>query len=106
MKSMEFVDQNLSAKLDELASRLQFLGQDVVPLAEVRDLVEQLQTERDQLRQQVKELESERDRLRTEHKMLLHAWADLRFSEEELERREQEPGGCSLAEIWQRLEQA
>jgi len=37
------------------------------------------------------------------YKEMLFAWADSHLSEEELEQRRQEPGGRTLAEIWQRL---
>ena len=36
---------------------------------------------------------------------LLLAWADVHFPIEEMERRRQDPGGRSLAEIWKSLGQ-
>jgi len=35
---------------------------------------------------------------------LLYDWANAQVSDEELERRRQQPGGRTLAEIWSRLE--
>ena len=37
---------------------------------------------------------------------LLYDWANAQVSDEELERRRQQPGGRALAEIWARLENA
>jgi hypothetical protein len=37
---------------------------------------------------------------------LLYDWANAQVSEEELDRRRQEPGGRTLAEIWARLRSA
>lgn len=37
---------------------------------------------------------------------LLLAWADVHFPVEEMERRRQEPGGRTLAEIWKSLGKA
>jgi hypothetical protein len=38
-----------------------------------------------------------------DYKDLLVDWSKARVSDEELDRRMQEPGGCTLAEIWERL---
>jgi hypothetical protein len=54
----------------------------------------------------VGQLQAECDRLRAERGHFMHAWADLAISEEELDRRSQEAGGCSLDELMQRLEKA
>src|SRR5262249_8357927 len=91
-------EQALPAKLVEVTSRLESLGHDLLSVAELRRFVEQLQAERDLLRRRVATLEAERSQL-------LHAWANQLVSEEELERRSREPGGCSLAELLARLEQ-
>lgn len=40
------------------------------------------------------------------YRELLLAWSREHISDEELERRMQEPGGRTLAEIWKRLGQA
>jgi hypothetical protein len=37
------------------------------------------------------------------YRQLLVAWSQAEVSDEELRLRASEPGGCSLAEIWQRL---
>jgi hypothetical protein len=37
---------------------------------------------------------------------LLYDWANAQVSDEELDRRRQQPGGRTLAEIWARLESA
>jgi hypothetical protein len=37
------------------------------------------------------------------HRALLRAWAEAQLSDEELERRRNEPGGKTLAEIWSEL---
>ncbi|HEV2968994.1 MAG TPA: hypothetical protein VGY55_03325 [Pirellulales bacterium] len=37
------------------------------------------------------------------HRQLLRAWAETQISDEELERRRNEPGGRTLDEIWSRL---
>jgi hypothetical protein len=37
------------------------------------------------------------------YRELLVAWSKAHISDEELERRDREPGGRTLAEIWQRL---
>ena len=42
----------------------------------------------------------------TVYRRLLFDWANAQVSEEELQRRLQEPGGRTLAEIWARLEKA
>jgi uncharacterized coiled-coil DUF342 family protein len=104
METNVVVERSLQLRLDEMTSRLELLGRDVGILTELRQLVARLQAERDQLRQHVTQLETERDQLQTERSRLLHAWADLAFTEEELAQAEKEPGGCSLAEIWERLE--
>jgi len=39
-----------------------------------------------------------------EHDPELHRWAEAQISDEELERRAQEPGGRSTAEVLKRLE--
>lgn len=72
--------------------------------AALRAQVVQLQAEREQLRQCVQNLQAECARLTKERSLLLHALADRLFSEEELDRASKETGGCSLAEIWERLE--
>ena len=72
--------------------------------AELTEAIEQLQAEGDQLRERVAQLEAECRRLSSERSMLLHAWADTQYTEEELQQRAKEPGGCSLAEIMERLE--
>jgi uncharacterized coiled-coil DUF342 family protein len=97
-------EESLNSKLTELSARWELLSQDLDVLARLPQLVAQLQSERDSLRQEVEQLRAERDKLRTERNHLLHAWADEHISEEELDRRSKEPGGCSLAEIWARLE--
>jgi hypothetical protein len=51
----------------------------------------------------VQQLEAECDRLRAERSQLLHAWADMQVTDEELNRRSREPGGCSLAQLLERL---
>jgi len=71
---------------------------------DVLKVIDQLQTERDQLRERVAQLEAECKRVNAERSMLLHALADEKFTEEELDRSSREPGGCSLAEFWARLE--
>ena len=37
------------------------------------------------------------------YREILVAWSRAEVSDEEIERQMQEPGGCSLQEIWQRL---
>ena len=39
------------------------------------------------------------------YRRLLYDWANAQISDEELERRRQQPGGCTLAEIWARFQQ-
>ncbi len=109
MESRVISDQSLQHKLvmlADVASRLERLGQDLLSLAGLRQLLEQLQTERSQLQQRVQQLQDECDRLKLERSQLLHAWADMQITDEELERRSREPGGCSLSEILERLERA
>ncbi len=87
---------------DRLAKLVAFLnqaGQDVSPLAELINLVEALQQEVERLRQQLQQAEKERGQL-------LVAWSRERISDEELDRRSKEGGGCSTAELLQRLEQS
>jgi len=99
-------DSTLNPKLAELTARLEPLNQAPALLAELRQMVEQLVAERDQLRQRVEQLQVERDQLQADRSHLLHAWADRQVTEEELDHAEKEPGGCSLAEIWERLGKA
>jgi len=40
------------------------------------------------------------------YRRLVYDWANAQISNEELERRRQQPGGCTLAEIWARLQQS
>jgi hypothetical protein len=40
------------------------------------------------------------------YRRLLYDWANAQITDEELERRRQQPGGRTLAEIWARLEDA
>ena len=87
---------------NSLRSRLAQLGSE---LTEVLELVGQVQAERDQLKQRVEHLEAECRRLSAERSQLLHAWADTQITEEDLDRRSREPGGCSLTELLQKLEQ-
>lgn len=97
-----------TASESSLQSRLQqgldLLKKDLVPLADLGNLVEQLERERDQLRRQVETIQAECDRLRLENSQMLHAWADQQFPEEMLDRASRDPGGCSIAEVWQHLE--
>ena len=37
------------------------------------------------------------------YRQMLVAWSKAEVSDEELERRMNEPGGCSLADVWERL---
>ncbi|HEV3448958.1 MAG TPA: hypothetical protein VG099_30255 [Gemmataceae bacterium] len=37
------------------------------------------------------------------YKQLVYAWLNAQISDEELDRRDQEPGGSTLQEIWKRL---
>lgn len=83
--------------------RLELLKKDLIPLADLAKLVEQLERDREQLRQQVESLQVEVERLRSQNSQLLHAWADQQFPEEMLDQASQEPGGSSLADIWRRL---
>ncbi len=39
------------------------------------------------------------------YRRLLYDWANARITDEELQRRRQQPGGRTLAEIWARLEE-
>ena len=39
------------------------------------------------------------------YRRLLFDWANAQVTDEELERRRRQPGGCTLTEIWARLEQ-
>jgi predicted nuclease with TOPRIM domain len=89
-------DARLPTKLKELTAHLTALLQQV----------EQVEAERDELRQRVTQLEGECNRLRAERSQLLHAWADTQITEEELDSRSREPGGCSLAELLERLQKA
>ena len=106
MESKLSLDQSLRSKLDERLSRLEQLGKHLASLAELRQLVDQLQAERDHLQQRVDQLQAERDRMQAERNQLLHAWADLHFPEDELDRRSRETGGGPLSELLQRLEGA
>jgi uncharacterized coiled-coil DUF342 family protein len=89
MAPSALADQNLRSKLNELVQ-----------------LVEEVQNERDQLRAKVQQLQARCDQLQDERNQLLHAWADRHITEEELDRRSQESGGGSLAEVLARLEKA
>ena len=99
MSSNDVVESQLAG-----LTRLRSLGQDLISLAELGQLVKELQTERDQLRERVGRLEAECDRLRAERSQFMHAWADLAVTDDELDRRNQEPGGGPLAELLERLE--
>jgi predicted nuclease with TOPRIM domain len=94
MSANAISDHSLRARLAQFASEL----------TEVLQLVDQVQAERDQLKQRVEHLEAECRRLGAERSQLLHAWADTQITEEELDRRSREPRGCSLAELFQKLE--
>ena len=39
------------------------------------------------------------------YRRMIYDWANAQISDEELERRRRQPGGCTLAEIWGRLQQ-
>jgi DNA repair exonuclease SbcCD ATPase subunit len=72
--------------------------------AELADVIDQLQSERDRLSERVAQLEAECKRLSSERNRLLHALIDATTTEEELNRIRNEPGGRTWAEIKQRLE--
>jgi uncharacterized coiled-coil DUF342 family protein len=97
-------DPALRSKVADLTARLAALGQELLAVADLRHLVEQLQAERDHLSQRVEQLQAERDQLKAERSLLLHALADQEVTGEELERARQEPGGGPLAELFGRLE--
>lgn len=104
MDSQLLVKQPPQSLRMDLEGLLRLLGQDLVPVAELRQRIEQLLNERDQLQNQVSQLLKERDRLRKERSQLLNAWADANFNEDELDRCSQEPGDSTLAEFLGKLE--
>jgi hypothetical protein len=65
-------------------------------LAEIGELVDQLVAERDQLRSELEQTTAER-------RILPHAYADLAFPAEELDRARQQSGGCPLGQIMGQL---
>jgi len=85
-------------------TRLKSLAQDLVSLADLAQVVKELQAERDRLRERVEQLEAECERLRAERSQFMHAWADVAVTEDDLECRSLEPGGGPLSAVLQRLE--